>query len=43
MEKLRLVIKNEFANLPPDVPQAKLQLAQLKDIVVANEELIKKC
>jgi hypothetical protein len=35
-----MVIKNDFGGLSADVPQAKIQLAQLKDIVVANEELL---
>lgn len=40
---MRLVIKNEFGNLNPDVQQAKVQLAQLKDIVISNEETLKNC
>jgi hypothetical protein len=39
---MRAVIKNEFAGLSPDVAQAKLQLAQLRDQVVENEELLKR-
>jgi hypothetical protein len=38
-----MVIKHDFASLSTDVPQAKVQLAQLKDIVIANEELLKRC
>lgn len=43
VEQLRLVIKNEFGGLPTDLNMARVQLAQLKDIVIANEELVKKC
>lgn len=43
VEQLRLVIKNEFGGLPTDLHMARVQLAQLKDIVIANEELVKKC
>lgn len=43
VEQMRLVIKNEFGNLNPDVQQAKVQLAQLKDIVISNEETLKNC
>ena len=42
VDTLRMVIKNEFAGLNPDVAQAKLQLAQLRDQVVENEELLKR-
>jgi uncharacterized protein YjfI (DUF2170 family) len=43
VEQMRLIIKNEFGNLNSDVHQAKVQLAQLKDIVIANEETLRKC
>jgi hypothetical protein len=43
VEQLRLAIKNEFGGLPTDLHMARVQLAQLKDIVIANEELVKKC